>query len=101
MAGQVFTTKDLVEYLATKNKDLKKTQIRKVLNDTIAGIRVGLKKSDKVRITGMGGFTKKRIPAKKGGEKVYMPALGREVTTKSKPAQTKIKFRPSKDFKKL
>ena len=97
----VFTNKHLVEYLASKNKDMKKSQIRKMLNDTVDGIRIGLKKNDKVRITGLGVYTKKKIPAKKGGQKIFMPALGREVTTKPKPAQTKIKFRAAKDLKKL
>lgn len=60
----------------------------------------GLKKHGKVA-TNLGSMSVKNVPAKKGGEKMFMPALGREIITKDKPASKKVKLSIGKKFKEL
>lgn len=70
-----------------------------VVTDLVEGITSDLKKEGRAKVKDLGIFTVKNIPAKKGGEKKFMPMLGKEIVTKAKPASKKVKFRPSKNLK--
>ncbi len=99
-AAKTFTTSDLVEAIAKKTGMTPK-DARKGVKATFEAIASGLKKNDRVAITGMGSFSKTVKPAQKGGKKAINPFTGEEYTTKDKPASTKVKFRPSGGFKTL
>lgn len=79
--------------------DLTKTKRNKVKTGIFDDVISELKKKDKVTIKNFGTFKVKKVKAKKGGKKVFMPMLGREIITKDKPASKKIKFFPSKKLK--
>lgn len=66
---------------------------------TIDTIKFGIKTDKKVSIPDFGIFKRKAIPARKGGKKIQ--AFGKTFISKSKPASVKIKFFPSKKFKKM
>lgn len=96
---KVFKKTDLVDYVMKKNKDLTKTQARKIVGDVFDGLTTGIKRSDRVTITGFGSYTKKKIPARRGGKMVKNPFTGELVKQKPRPAQTKVKFRAGKALK--
>ena len=96
--AKTFSTSDLAQWVAKKT-DLKPKQARAAIKATFEGIATGLKKNDRVSITGMGSFAKKVKPAQRGGQKAKNPFTGEEYTTKPKPASTKVKFRPGGGFK--
>lgn len=91
-------TRELAEWVAKKG-GMPTKQARTAIKLTFEGIALNLKKADKVNITGIGSFSKKVKPAQKGGKKAVNPFTGEEYTTKSKPASTKVKFRPGSGFK--
>ena len=99
-ATKTFKTGDLVEAVAKKT-GLSPKDTRKAIKATFEGIAAGLKKNDRVAITGMGSFAKTVKPAQKGGKKAVNPFTGEEYVTKPKPASTKVKFRPAGAFKGL
>lgn len=91
-------TRELAEWVG-KKASLSTKQARTAIKLTFEGIALNLKKTDKVNITGIGSFSKKVKPATRGGKKAINPFTGAEYTTKSKPASTKVKFRPGSGFK--
>ena len=99
-SSKTFTTSDLVEQVAKKT-GLAPKQARASVKATFEAVAAGLKRNDRVAITGMGSFTKTVKPAQRGGKKAINPFTGEEYTTKDKPASTKVKFRPSGGFKSL
>ena len=58
--------------------------------DTFEGVANGLKKTDRVAITGMGSFSKAVKPAQKGGKKAMEPA-------NLKPERTMRSFKEDKE----
>jgi nucleoid DNA-binding protein len=98
--AKTFTMGDLAEYVAKKG-GVSTKDARKIIKLTFEGVASGLKKNDRVAITGMGSFSKKVRPAQKGGKKAKNPFTGEEYTTKPKPASTKVKFRPAGAFKNI
>ncbi|MHB8604214.1 MAG: HU family DNA-binding protein [Thermoplasmatota archaeon] len=98
LMAKTFTTSDLVGWVAKKT-GMKPKDTRAAIKATFEGIATGLKKNDRVTITGMGSFAKKVKPAQKGGQKAKNPFTGEEYTTKPKPASTKVRFRPGGGFK--
>jgi len=58
-----------------------------------------LKMGRPITIKDFGSFRVRKVPAKKGGKKVFMPMLGKEIVTKAKPASTKIRFIASKKLR--
>ena len=91
-------TTDIAEYVGKKT-GLNSKQSREAIKTTFEGIATLLKKNDRVTVTGVGTFSKTVKPAQKGGKKAKNPFTGEDYVTKSKPAQTKVKFRPGKGFK--
>lgn len=91
-------TRELAEFVS-KKAGLSTKQARSAIKLTFEGIATNLKRSDKVTVTGIGSFAKKVKPAQKGGKKAINPFTKEEYTTKSKPAVTKVKFRPGSGFK--
>lgn len=96
--GKTFTMSDLAETVSKKT-GMSMKDTRAAIKLTFEGIANGLKKNDRVAISGVGSFSKTVKPAQKGGKKAVNPFTGEEYTTKPKPASTKVKFRPSSGFK--
>jgi len=96
---KIFTTTDLVNHVAKKHNYLTKSEARAIVKDVVDGMAKGLKRNDKLRLTGFGVYTKKKIPARKGGKLVTNPFTGEKVKQKPRPATVRVKFRPSKDLK--
>jgi DNA-binding protein HU-beta len=96
--AKTFSTKDLAEHVS-KKAGISLKQARAAIKSTFEGVATGLKKADRVSITGMGSFAKKVKPAQKGGKKAKNPFTGEEYITKDKPASVKVRFRPSGGFK--
>lgn len=91
-------TTDIAEHVAKKT-GLSTKQSRDAIKATFEGVATLLKKNERVTVTGVGTFSKTVKAAQKGGKKAINPFTGEEYTTKSKPASTKVKFRPGKGFK--
>lgn len=91
-------TRELAEYVS-KKAGLSTKQARTAIKLTFEGIATNLKRADKVTVTGIGSFSKKVRPAQKGGKEATNPFTGEKYITKSKPASTKVKFRPGSGFK--
>lgn len=89
---------DVAEHVA-KQTGLTPKQARESIKATFEGVAKLLKKNDSVSVTGVGTFAKTVKPAQKGGKKAINPFTKEPYTTKAKPAQTKVKFRPGKGFK--
>ncbi|HVL47061.1 MAG TPA: HU family DNA-binding protein [Candidatus Thermoplasmatota archaeon] len=98
--AKTYTMSDLAEYVSKKG-GVSTKDARKIIKLTFEGVATGLKKNDRVAITGMGSFSKKTKPAQRGGKKAKNPFTGEEYITKPKPASTKVKFRPAGAFKGL
>ena len=96
---KVYTTTDLVNDIHKKHDYLTKTECREIVKDVVATMAKGIKKNDKLRLTGFGVYTKKKIPARRGGKLVTNPFTGEKVKQKPRPASVKVKFRPSQDLK--
>lgn len=75
-----------------------KTEAKKVLAAQEKVIEQNLKRHG-IAKTPLGAFKAKHVPAKKGGKKLFMPALGRTVITKNKPASTKVRFVAKRTFR--
>lgn len=86
---------ELIEKIAvaTKDSELKKTQIENVLNEALNIIKTAVKKQD-VTLIGFGTFTKSKRKARIGRN----PQTGKEIKI---PARTVPRFRAGKDFKDL
>lgn len=95
----VFTQTDLVDNIEAMNPDLSKSQARQVVNDVLDTLQTAIKKTDRVRLKGVGTITKKKIPARKGGKLVKNPFTGEMVKQKAKPASVKVKLNPAKELK--
>lgn len=89
---------DVVEQVA-KETGLSNREARQAVQASFGAIGKLLKKNEKVTISGVGVFSKTVKPAQKGGKQAKNPFTGEMYTTKSKPASTKVKFRPGKGFK--
>jgi nucleoid DNA-binding protein len=89
---------DVVEQVA-KETGLSSREARQAVQASFGAIGKLLKKNEKVTISGVGVFSKTVKPAQKGGKQAKNPFTGEMYTTKSKPASTKVKFRPGKGFK--
>lgn len=70
-----------------------------MIDMTFDGVKSNLKREKRYSQPGFGTFKLKNIKAKRGGKRVFMPMLGREITTKSKPAMKIVKFSPAKSMK--
>ena len=95
----VFTQTDLLDHIQAWNPDLPKAQARQVVNDMLETLQAAVKKTDRVRLKGIGTITKKKIPARKGGKLVRNPFSGEMVKQKPKPASVKVKLSPAKELK--
>jgi DNA-binding protein HU-beta len=93
-------TRELAEWVGRKS-GLSTKQARAAIKLTFEGIALNLKRADKVNITGIGSFSKKVKPAQRGGKEATNPFTGEKYITKSKPASTKVKFRPGSGFKSI
>lgn len=91
-------TADVAEHVA-KETGLSTKESRAAVRATFDAVAKLLKKNDRVSLTGVGVFSKTVKPAQKGGQKATNPFTGEAYVTKPKPASTKVKFRPGKDFK--
>lgn len=97
-AAKTAKTTDIADYVS-KQTGLPPKQAREAIKSTFEGVAKLLKKNERVTVTGVGSFAKTVKPAQKGGKKAKNPFTGEDYITKSKPAQTKVKFRPGKGFK--
>lgn len=91
-------TADVVDHVA-KQTGLSPKESRAAVKATFEAVAKLLKKNDRVSVTGVGAFSKAVKPAQKGGQKATNPFTGEPYVTKPKPASTKVKFRPGKEFK--
>lgn len=98
--ANAFRKTDLVAAVEKWTKWPKKNS-RMAVDAVVKGIITGLTKNEKVQIAGFGAWTKKKIPARKGGKLVKNPFTGEMVKQKPKAAATKIKFRPAPVLKQL
>jgi len=89
---------DVVDHVANVT-GLSNREARQAVQASFEAVGKLLKKNDKVSISGVGVFSKTTKPAQKGGKQAKNPFTGEMYTTKSKPASTKVKFRPGKGFK--
>ncbi|MBW3581695.1 MAG: HU family DNA-binding protein [Euryarchaeota archaeon] len=95
-----FSTTDLYDQLQAKYPDMKKTEVRQVVDEVLNTVNEAIKKTDRVRLKGVGTITKKKIPARKGGKLVKNPFTGEMVKQKPKPASVKVKLNPAQELKK-
>ena len=93
-------TREIAEHVSKKT-GLTNKQARLAIKTTFEGIAQHLKRTDKVNVTGIGSFSKKVKPAQRGGKEATNPFTGEKYITKSKPASTKVKFRPGSGFKSI
>lgn len=94
------TVSVLADDVSRKTKTSKK-QARQMIQATFDSIAGNLRKVERVTITGIGSFVKTIKPAQKGGKEATNPFTKERYITKSKPAQTRVKFRPAGSFKKM
>ena len=85
-----------VERMTKMHEDITRKKAAHLFDMVNQSIAQDIKSEGRVAIKDFGTFRVKKIPAKKGGKRVFMPMLGKEITTKSKPASQRIKFIPSK-----
>lgn len=88
--------KQLANELGLKPKELKRIE-----ETQQKLIEKNLKKGVAVKVPVIGTVFTKKIPAKKGGKKATNPFTGETYITKSKPASTKVKVRPSTKLKSI
>jgi len=91
-AETVVSTSTLVEEIAAKNKDLRKSHIKAVIAAFVANTAKHLKKGTKVRVSGLGTFTKATRSARKGRN----PATGEAIKIK---ASKSVRFKASATLK--
>lgn len=94
-----FSTTDLYDQLQARYPDMKKTEVRRLVDDVLETVNTAIKKTDRVRLKGVGTITKKKIPARKGGKLVKNPFTGEMVKQKPKPASVKVKLNPAQELK--
>lgn len=97
MAPTSARTTDIVDHVV-KQTGIAKKDAKQAVNATFEAVARLLKKNERVTVTGIGTFSKKVKPATKGGKKAINPFTKEPYTTKSKPASTKVRFRPGKGF---
>ena len=88
----VVSTSSLIEEIAAKNKDLKKSHIKLVLEQFVVHATKHLKKGAKVRVKGLGTFAKSSRAARKGRN----PATGEAIKIK---ASKSVRFKASTTLK--
>lgn len=93
-----YSKSDLINDVMKKTKTDRKTT-KNVVETALESLQNGLKKNGRVSISGFGTFSTRKTKAQKGGQKKINPFTGEEYTTKAKPSQTKVKFRPAQAFK--
>ena len=89
-------TQSMIEKRLAQKHGLPPAQVKRIVGDFTQEVRQGAKVHGRVR-TALGLFLAKHKPAVKGGEK--REVFGKMVVTKPKPANTVLKFRPSKETK--
>ena len=98
-SAKTFNKGDLVETLVKNHPDLTKTKANAIVSDVFESMKGAMKKNHRVSISGFGSYTTTTLRKEKGGKKMYMPALGKEIVTKPKPTRLKVTFRPAQDLR--
>lgn len=83
----------------TNTSGISKADINKIYKMKLDEASNELRRKGRVRLPELGILRIKIKPARKGGKKVFMPMLGREIITKSKPRTKVVKFRAAKALK--
>lgn len=95
-----YSKTDLINDVVKKTK-MPRKDAKAAIDTAFESLQTGLRKTGRVSVSGFGTFSTRKTKAQKGGQKKINPFTGEEYTTKAKPAQTKVKFRPAQAFKGL